>query len=121
MPVTLPTDWRNIQRCARFWGTHLHASPFVTRAITLGFHETPVHKPGPNTAFRINEITVSPEDIPWLTSELSKSLRRRLYELVPSHEARRLHVSGYPISNAFIVHHDDKRRLVVNLSQLDGF
>lgn len=116
-----PIYWRNTQRAASFWRSHLDASPFITRAIRFGVYERPLVTPGRDTAFSLPQIPVDSADRPWLQAELKEALFRGTYESIPSLEAHRLHRAGYPISNAFVVHQDGKRRLVVNLSKLDGF
>ena len=66
-------------------------------------------------------IPVEPEDLTWLRDELTDQLSRQTIEEISSSEAYRLNAAGYPISNGFIVHQADKRRLVVNLSRQSKF
>lgn len=109
--------WRNTQRACGFWSETLNASTFVTRAIKFGVYELPIKTSLSETRFSLPQIPVEDEDLSWLREELGDALRRRIYEEIPRDEALRLHRTGFPLSNAFIVHQPDKRRLVVNLSR----
>lgn len=116
-----PVLWRNTQAAVPFWRDTLHASNFCLRAITFGIYEKPVCRPSARTAFVLPSIPVDPEDLTWVRDELKDCLARQTIEEISPEEARRLNGAGYPISNGFVVHQGDKKRLVVNLSRQSGF
>ena len=109
--------WRNTQEAVPFWRDTLKASAFCLRAMTFGVYEKPTCPPSRATAFVLPSIPVEIEDLPWLNAELEDQLARQSIEEITPEEAMRQNRAGYPISNGFVVHQADKRRLVVNLSR----
>lgn len=109
--------WRNTQRAVPFWRDTLKASEFLLRAIQFGVYEKTDITSTMRTRYIIPSIPMDPSEKEWLKAELREALERRIYEEVPWQEALASNRRGFPISNAFGVHQDEKRGLVVNLAR----